>query len=1228
MAQLLKIIMINGHLPGVVELELDGHTNICGSNASGKTTLQRMIPVFYGERPNRVVPRTRQNFDKYYLPYKNSYVIYEYQRPSGDKAQVVLTKRADGVDYRFIDAAYDPTHYLVDKGEAQGVIALEYSAWQAQLKSAQVESSHKISSTSEYRSIILNDVKADRSQRRETAKAKQLARQFSLAQEGVRLRHIEKLVSAVHAKEGKMDTLKSMLAAILEEDGYQRPDNTFTRTKINAWLQDMQQFLKLDVLQQQFDRTEQLNREQQHTLASLWQLAPHVEADLEQLKTQQADDEAKLQGLNRIQAENEAAYDNDRRQQNDVLQSAQAALASVEARLQDAQSRYDDFLERDLDGLQRKVEKLPDMRNELLELTQQYQLFMEEHGDVQRQLDSHKLKLEQNLNTLIEQNQRKAHEKQLQHRQVLLQQHDAIDVLRQSLQPKLESISDDYRARMDALRQQLTTQQAQLNVSAYTHSEQDEALLADKRVDAAQDMLNGHTLELEQLQKRFEQARGKQQQASEQLALARQQEVNAQQLLQYAEQQLTPATGSLHQFLRDNVDGWEAALGKVLAPELLARTDLMPQKVKSDGSMLGVKLDLAAVDLPPFAQSEAELQANVEQAMAQLDDAAAAREAASKALAQANEQLKQAEQALQHGQQRKRELRNELDYAKDAKARLAAEQQKRANERQVALKRSSEKLAQELDSLAEQRADALNALKRDSREQEMELKAGFQDQLMQLQEAIDELHTDIQRRREQSKERLKALEQEFETKLAAKGVDQLRLQALKQEKEALEADIRDIESQRESLSDYQQFMRITWAKERPAWLEQEQQSKQTIRESQAALAQLELDYKAQREQLRSQLAEIKERQTKASAQLKDVHAVLMRLLELPVATEVPTTSGDNRQASGDVAERIARCHQLFDDKQKLEKEIDTLVATLERDLRAGANAKFLEFIDKAFANLGDQASTQARVAVLSDTLQILQGQQQQVIQQGHTIGKALDQFFTVFNNIHKRVGEYSRRITDAVTDELTLDGIDHSEVKISSTIDELGFWQPLKQMTQTYRQWVSSGELLPPRDYLAQLSDVGELLKADQEYSIESLLKLQLHLVERGASLVIKNDRQLAESSSHGMAYLILCKFLLAFTRLLRPGQANVALHWPIDEIGTLAYHNVEKLFAACDSNQIHIVGAFPNPESDVLLLFKNRYLIEPHANHPSKGQLKRIKPRLSPLAEKLQAKVQHGEPA
>ena len=118
--------------------------------------------------------------------------------------------------------------------------------------------------------------------------------------------------------------------------------------------------------------------------------------------------------------------------------------------------------------------------------------------------------------------------------------------------------------------------------------------------------------------------------------------------------------------------------------------------------------------------------------------------------------------------------------------------------------------------------------------------------------------------------------------------------------------------------------------------------------------------------------------------------------------------------------------------------------------------------------------------------------------------------------------------------------------------------------------------------------------------------------------MIIRNDRQLLESSSHGMAYLILCKYLLAFTRLLR-GTAQVTIHWPIDEIGTLAYHNVEKLFKACDNNNIFIVGAFPNPESDVLTLFKHRYLIERDSRKGAYSQLKRIEPKVSRLIQRLQ---------
>src|SRR5690554_644161 len=163
MAQLQRIILLHTHLPGVVELDVSGHTNICGTNASGKTTLQRLIPVFYGEQPSRVVPRTRDRFDVFYLPHQNSYLIYEYAAADGVK-HVVLTKRTDGVDYRFVDSPYQSELYL--NATAKGIEVVGYSEWIQRLREAGIACSAKISATSEYRAIIQNDLNGLRSQGR------------------------------------------------------------------------------------------------------------------------------------------------------------------------------------------------------------------------------------------------------------------------------------------------------------------------------------------------------------------------------------------------------------------------------------------------------------------------------------------------------------------------------------------------------------------------------------------------------------------------------------------------------------------------------------------------------------------------------------------------------------------------------------------------------------------------------------------------------------------------------------------------------------------------------------------------------------------------------------------------------------------------------------------------------------------------------------------------------
>ena len=182
---------------------------------------------------------------------------------------------------------------------------------------------------------------------------------------------------------------------------------------------------------------------------------------------------------------------------------------------------------------------------------------------------------------------------------------------------------------------------------------------------------------------------------------------------------------------------------------------------------------------------------------------------------------------------------------------------------------------------------------------------------------------------------------------------------------------------------------------------------------------------------------------------------------------------------------------------------------------------------------------------------------------------------------------------------------------------ELEFWPELQSFNQLYNEWVAEGaHELPGDEYAYSMRRVMDILgRSALTGGISKLLDIELHIREGNSDLVIRTDRQLNESSSHGMAYLILCKFLLAFTRLLR-GNSKAVIHWPIDELGTLHQSNIKKIFDACSNNNIHVVGAFPNPESEVLTLFDNRYLID-----KQKKQLQVVQPKISIIGEALKRK-------
>ena len=121
MRYLNRIIFINSaHVP-YAEVNLDGNVHFIGTQGVGKSTILRSILFFYNADKGRLGIRTQdkqQSYDDFYLPYANSYIIYEVARENGKF--FVITFRSQGrTAFRIVDCEYCRNYFIDDFGMAR-----------------------------------------------------------------------------------------------------------------------------------------------------------------------------------------------------------------------------------------------------------------------------------------------------------------------------------------------------------------------------------------------------------------------------------------------------------------------------------------------------------------------------------------------------------------------------------------------------------------------------------------------------------------------------------------------------------------------------------------------------------------------------------------------------------------------------------------------------------------------------------------------------------------------------------------------------------------------------------------------------------------------------------------------------------------------------------------------------------------------------------------------------
>lgn len=112
--KLLRVALLNSYLKGQSHLiEVDSNTILTGRNSAGKTTLMGAIVPFFGTKLSSISKKSEvhKSFVEFYLPYANSYIVYEYVREGQKKC--VLIRNSGGVQvFNFIDSEYQEKWFV------------------------------------------------------------------------------------------------------------------------------------------------------------------------------------------------------------------------------------------------------------------------------------------------------------------------------------------------------------------------------------------------------------------------------------------------------------------------------------------------------------------------------------------------------------------------------------------------------------------------------------------------------------------------------------------------------------------------------------------------------------------------------------------------------------------------------------------------------------------------------------------------------------------------------------------------------------------------------------------------------------------------------------------------------------------------------------------------------------------------------------------------------------
>jgi hypothetical protein len=1189
----------------IASLDLRGGVLALGANGVGKTTMLRMIPMFYGATPQQILKGAHRNsMVAYTLRDPSSAMVFEYERESEDDLRCVVMYCLPGEDspqFYFLRTGFDESFFVDENGEF---------VTREEFKPRMEASGQRVSPAlrmHQYRSVILRD-------RAITKEAKklglwELATEFSLGPAALHnLDHIA--VAMATEKISYRDLLNIVFDQVTDHTGSTGSEEGIPlkqgRDEVSRWIEARQHMASLLAKEPEVQKLRQRIANIKDLDRKLCTLHVAVKATIEQLLTATKEKSATKTHLcdevNAQITQFNAQIESQSNETNELVKKHEQFKAAI---LVDDSSHayFDENLPSEVLTLH---EKAPQIRKKHSELSQQLIHLQSASLDA--------ISRAQARSRTIEAAAREAEKGIASQREgLLLRDKEQQDQLNEAEFRSLQALQAP--ARVKEIKQQtlrLTRQEGELGARQKNPQGSDKTqsalATADDQCQALERDMETKEQAVSSVRHQHGQTKTENDEALARVAQLEQIVGRAREKLQELQARLEPDPGTLMAFLREReAHHWEP-VAKVLNDELLSRKDLQPVWTEETAPATNrVQLDGLGLDVSPVFQPDWVSMSGLRKEIGQQQDALVTlgsqlREAESEAK-KSGKTLEKAELALSAAgaqyaltQEALRNARNNLLGLREL---LRAE-----------VKAVGEATALELASLQEQLA-ALNEesqlLTQRLELREQEIREDFlgrrkvvNDELGRLLEGLKDQGEQLEAQKEKD---LANVEADLRLEQKTLGVNTERIDELKEEEGRLLTALQRIAETTAVLQSWKIFEASVLpglpARKRALQVQggEIQTKTKTITRLRDGLKVLKENHAKDIEEMDQEILRIDGSRHRLAALHEHELKNFLDFVSASVQTDWNPADLEAR-----VRESLV---ELETSGESLRTEYKQLRGELLR--HGGAPADWLELRER---DLPDEQTVRPHqyLALRADFVSrwFEPAEHGEYLSQLNHEMKAMfgkvSGFIRDIKALESSIDSFNSKLQKALGQVTAFESFGELRVEIRSRVGKLEFIKTLEQIEDRARalfgtrvSFVAGDRALPSEEDTNLMRAFRDSLQTDSGFRVNLREQVEMicYLRENKNHHIITNQEQFQAVSSNGLTALITAMFLMGFVQMVR-NDAPVYMTWLTDEVGRFDSENMQAYLDTLQKVKINVVCAAPTADPSIARHFKTECIFEP----------------------------------